>query len=396
MVKKAILIFGTGLLQQSLIERCKMKGLFTVGIDPNPKAECKDDVDAFEIVAGDDFETTIYVALKYKISGVITAATDKPLVMMARVAEKLNLPYFSIETARIATDKHMMKQKFIKSGLACANGYLIDINENLADLNISYPVIVKPRDNSGSRGVIYCKNQKSIRKAIIEAYKYTNKSDILIEEYIEGKEYSIEGLHYKGEHHVIQITEKTTTNFPYNVELGHVQPADLSEAQKKQVTELFQRVAEALRFDNCASHSEIRINSKGVFVIEASPRLGGDYISSTLVPLSTGINMEDVLIDMSMGAALELEYYKPRFHKYSGILYFELNEGIIKSLEVLEELNKLDGIHEWRFDLEIGNKVDKITNSLGRYGYVIFQLSDESKFYKTIKKIKEINTEIKI
>lgn len=140
-----------------------MKGLYTVGIDPSQDASCKDMVEAFEIVGGQDFEKTIEVADRYKVRGIITAATDKPLVMMARVAEKLRLPFFRIETAECSTDKLLMKQKFQEAGIPCANGFLLHSMEELTNLNVDYPVIVKPRDNSGSRGVIYCTNFKRSR-----------------------------------------------------------------------------------------------------------------------------------------------------------------------------------------------------------------------------------------
>ena len=94
---KSILVFGCGELQQSIIGRAHKKGLFVVGIDPCADAYCKDDTDAFEVVGGQDFEGTCAVVEKYGIEAIVTAATDKPLVMMARIAEKYGFPFFSVE-----------------------------------------------------------------------------------------------------------------------------------------------------------------------------------------------------------------------------------------------------------------------------------------------------------
>ncbi len=387
--KKSILIFGMGQLQQSLIERCKLKGLYTVGIDPNLNADCKNLVDAFEVVAGNDFDTTLAVAKKYDVSGVITAATDKPLVMMARIAKELSLPFFSEKTAIISTDKLLMKQQFIETGIPCANGFVINDISKLTEFDVSFPVIVKPRDNSGSRGVIYCINMKSLNKAVTEALQFTQKGNVLVEEFIEGKEFSVEGIHHNGQHHVIQITEKTTTDFPYNVELCHVQPADLTEIQQSQVKALIHEVAQALKFDNCASHTEIKINSKGIFVIETSPRLGGDFISSTLVPLSTGINMEDIVIDISTNNLIKTKYFLPTSNRCSGIIYFELPEGEIESLSVFNFLNDITEIHKWKFHLKVGDKINKITSSLNRYGYVILSATDKKILNNRLNTIKK-------
>jgi biotin carboxylase len=392
MTNKSILIFGVGPLQKSLIEKCKEKGLFTVGIDPDEKAPCKDLVDVFEVVGSQDYEKTLKIAQKYKVSGIITAATDKPLVMMARITETLHLSFFSIETAKCSTDKFLMKQKFQEFEIPCAKGFLVkDIKDDLAQLpTIEYPVILKPRDNSGSRGVIYCQDYHTLQLALKETFKYTKKNNVLIEEFIEGKEYSVEGIHYNGESHVIQITEKITTKFPYNVELGHIQPAELSNENKCAIQQLLNKIAKALAFDNCASHTELKINSKGIKVIETSPRLGGDFISSTLVPLSTGINMENILVDISIGKKLPQDYYLPKFNKSSGIIYFELPEGRVNTILNLQEINQIKGIQNFSFDLKVGDTINKITNSSNRYGYAIFQNSTKKELIGNIKKCNNI------
>jgi len=398
MDKEAILIFGVGPLQKSIIERCKLKGLFTVGIDPSANATCRDLVDAFEIVGGQDFEKTIEVAERHQIKGIITAATDKPLVMMARVAEKLQLPFFSVETAEWSTDKLLMKQKFQEAEIPCAKGFLLTNLSELGDIEIDYPVIVKPRDNSGSRGVISCKNANEVEIAVQEALQYTRKGNVLIEEFIEGKEYSIESLHYDGNTHVIQFTEKITTAFPYNVELGHIQPADVTPDQQVEILELISKIAKTLDFSNCASHTEIKINSKEIYVIETSPRLGGDFISSTLVPLSTGINMEDILIDIATNHSLQKNCFDAKLKKSSGIKYLELPEGIISTINGFETLNNMSGLQQWYFSLNPGDRVNKITSSLNRYGYGVFQaetrehlLSGFTHFKRYCKEIIKIN-----
>lgn len=233
MDKKSILVFGVGELQKSIIQRAQNMGLFVIGIDPCADAYAKDYVDVFEIVAGQDYEGTLAVAKKYHVSGVVTAATDKPLVMMARVAEDLNLPFYSVETAEWSTDKYQMKQRFLKGNVPCAKGRLVRAIEDINDF--CYPVIVKPRDNSGSRGVKLCRTKEELKESINEALSFSHLDSVLVEEFIEGQEYSIESLHYEGKSEVIQFTEKETTEFPYNVELGHKQPANLSDKQRSDI-----------------------------------------------------------------------------------------------------------------------------------------------------------------
>lgn len=392
-MKESILVFGVSELQKSIIEQCKKKDLFVVGIDPLAEAMCRNLVDAFEVVGGQDFEKTVEVAEYYQVKGIITAATDKPLVMMARVAEKLQLPFFSVNTAEWSTDKLLMKQKFQEAGIPCARGFLLHSVEELTNLKVDYPVIVKPRDNSGSRGVIYCDNLKEVEIAVKEALQYTKKGNVLIEEFIEGQEHSIEGIHYNGEHHVIQFTEKTTTDFPYNVEIAHIQPADISLQQQNEIKKLITQIGQTLGFGNCASHTELKINSRGIYIIETSPRLGGDFISSTLVPLSTGINMEDILIDIATNNSLQHNWELRKLSKYSGIKYFELSDGVLYKINGLENLNKIPGIEQWYFGLKPGEKVNKITNSLERFGYAIFQTNSKQELANSFREVESICNE---
>lgn len=369
MDKKSVLIFGVGELQKSIIERAKLMGLFVVGIDPRADAVCKDAVDAFEVVGGQDYEGTLAVAKKYNVSAVVTAATDKPLVMMACVAKELDLRFYSEETAVSSTDKFQMKQRFIEGGIPCAKGSLISKVDEASDFY--FPVIAKPRDNSGSRGVILCRNVEELSDSINEALQYSKLETILVEEFIEGQEYSIEALHYDGKSEVIQFTEKTTTEFPYNVELGHKQPANLSEEQKDNIRQLISKIADCMHFENCASHTELKINDRGIFIIETSPRLGGDYITSTLVPLSTGINIEDQLLNIALGN--EVDTQTGRVEKASAVCFFNFPEGEVKYINPeIYKIKTEDNVFSLDLKLAVGDKVNKITSSLDRYGQVIF------------------------
>ncbi|MBQ8222618.1 MAG: ATP-grasp domain-containing protein [Bacteroidales bacterium] len=370
MDKKSVLIFGVGELQKSIINRAKLMGLFVVGIDPCADAVCREEVDAFEIVGGQDFEGTLAVAKKYNISAVVTAATDKPLVMMARIAKELGLKFFSEDTAIWSTDKFKMKQRFIEGGIPCAKGRLISNVEEAKDFH--FPVIVKPRDNSGSRGVIYCNSTEELKEAMNEALQYSKLDTVLVEEFIEGQEYSIESLHYDGKSEVIQFTEKTTTPFPYNVELGHKQPANLSEEQKEEIRKIISNIAECMNFENCPSHTELKINERGIFIIETSPRLGGDYITSTLVPLSTGINIEDQLLNIALNNKVDIS--TGRVNKASAVCFFNFPQGVVEYVDIaINGVWSWPNIYSFEMKLNVGDRIKPINSSLDRYGqFVVF------------------------
>ena len=368
MDRKSVLIFGVGELQLSIINRAKSMGLFTVGIDPCEDAYARDACDAFEVVGGQDYEGTLAVAEKYGISAVVTAATDKPLVMMARIAKALSLPFYSVETAVWSTDKYQMKARFTEGSVPCAQGRLIHNADEAKDL--AFPVICKPRDNSGSRGVKLCRSLQELQECIDEALQYSHLDTVLVEEYIEGREFSIESLHYGDKSEVIQFTEKKTTEFPYNVELGHKQPANLTESQRTEICEIISKIASCLNFENCASHTELKINDRGIFVIETSPRLGGDYITSTLTPLSTGINLEDQLLHIALGESVNTTI--GRVNKSSAVCFFSFPAGTVKSISAqIKEVPTWPNVQSFDLKLKVGDKVNQITSSLNRYGEFI-------------------------
>lgn len=368
MDKKSVLIFGVGELQLSIIKRAKLMGLFTVGIDPCEDAFSRSECDAFKVVGGQDYEGTLAIAKKFNISAIATAATDKPLVMMARIAKELNLPFYSVETAEWSTDKFQMKRRFIKGGVPCAQGRLIHSVDEAKDLY--FPVICKPRDNSGSRGVKLCRNLQELQECVDEALQYSKLDTVLVEEFIEGREFSIESLHYDGKSEVIQFTEKETTEFPYNVELGHKQPANLTEEQKQFIRDIIVKIGETMKFENCPSHTELKINDRGIFVIETSPRLGGDFITSTLTPLSTGINLEDQLLHIALGEKVDTT--TNRVEKASGVCFFSYPRGMVKSIsDKISEVFSWPNISNFELRLKVGDIITPITSSLNRYGQFI-------------------------
>lgn len=371
--QKSVLIFGVGPLQKSIIERAKLMGLYTVGIDPAEDATCRNEVDAFEVVGGQDYEGTCEVVERYGIDAIVTAATDKPLVMMARVAQKYHFPFYGVDTAQWSTDKYQMKQRFIAGGVPCAKGRLVKSVEEVDDFE--YPVIVKPRDNSGSRGVKLCHCKEELRISMDEALEVSRLDSVLVEEFIGGPEYSIESLHHEGKNEVVQFTEKETTEFPYNVELGHRQPAILSEAQKGDIKDVINRIATCLQYENCPSHTELKINKRGIFVIETSPRLGGDYITSTLTPLSTGINLEDQLLHIALGEISNIGTGQEVAS--SGVCFISLPTGVITDID-----SSIDAVTTWpsvcnfEFKLHVGDSIPPITSSLNRYGHFIVSATD--------------------
>ena len=182
-----------------------------------------------------------------------------------------------------------------------------------------FPVIVKPADSGGSRGVTLVNNQEELDAALDRAFDYSANQTVMIEQFIVGREFSIESISCQGKHYVLQITDKVTTEAPYFVELAHHQPADLTEKQRTDITNLTIQMLDALKIENSASHTEIKMDKDGIpYVIEMGPRMGGDYISSDLVRLSTGYDFVKGVLEVATGQFVEPVLEK---QKCSGVYF---------------------------------------------------------------------------
>lgn len=371
-----LMVFGGGVLQHSLVTTALRKGLRVLLLDPDPRAVAAEDSDVFCVVSGDDFDETLRLAKEYDVCGIVTAATDKPLLMMQRIASTLGLPFPSLAAVRATTHKDLLKAVLESEGLACARGSMVGSDgphlERVQDL--CYPLVVKPTDSSGSRGVSLVDNESELEVAIGEAFRQTRKGDVLAEEFIEGPEYSVESLTCSGHTTVVQITEKFTTGFPYLVEMGHVQPGALNPVSRKAIIEITKNLIQAIGLDHCACHTELKLTEQGPVIIENGCRLGGDFITSVLTPASTGVDMEAALIDIASGRKPDL---KPKLDQGSAVRYLELPVGA-----TVDEIADWSGLFDDTFVLSAslalkpGDRVGRITDSLNRYGHVAVEGGD--------------------
>ena len=182
--------------------------------------------------------------------------------------------------------------------------------------SFTYPIIVKPTDRSGSRGVEKVMRIENLQEAIDRACKESFQQKAVIEEFVEGREISVESISFKGKHYILQITDKVTTEAPFFVELEHHQPSSLPEDIKNKVKAIVLNALEALHIQYGASHSELKITKDGnIRVIEIGARMGGDFIGSDLVNLSTGYDFLKGVIDVAFG---EFEEPKLLENKFSG------------------------------------------------------------------------------
>lgn len=367
------MIFGGGMLQTSIIKTAKNLGYNTIVVDPDSNAIGKKIANKFIVLSGSDFEKTLEIAETNNIKGIVTSATDKPLMMMAKVAEKLNLNFPSVKSIFNTINKFELKKTLTKNKIPCARGILSnfsELNDHLNHSGIVFPIIIKPIDSSGSRGVYYCKSMEELQSVYFECIKYSHYEKVLIEEYLDGPEISVEALVQDNNIHIVQITDKTVSPFPYNVEMGHMQPSRFYSDYYTEIFNVLKKAIIALNLNDCALHPELKITTEGVKIVEIGPRLGGDFITSHLTPLSTGINIEEQLINIAVGKKINLER---KTNRYSTVLYFDFINSPLNLKKIKSQIELLkDNISTYEIYYDDISNLPTIKNSLERHGHVVF------------------------
>lgn len=375
-MSKKIMILGASILQLPAIEKAKEMGLDVIAVDMNPEAI------AFnvpgvkkEIISTIDSPAIVEVAKKHQIDGIMTLATDMPMRSVAAVAKAMGLVGIDEETALKATNKVEMRKALQAGGVPIPKFIKVSNEEEYREAvkQFNVPFIVKPADNSGSRGifeVIDFTNEKLIKKAYDYSKPHSRVGDVVVEEYMRGLEVSVETLSVDGVCHVIQITDKLTTGAPHYVEMGHSQPTVHDSEMAFRIAEVAKIANKAIGIKNGPSHTEIIITSEGPKIVEIGARLGGDNITTHLVPLSTGIDMVECCIKIALGEKPDM---KAKWSKGSAIRYFEQKAGIIKSIEGIEQAEKVRGIQQISIIHGVGEKVTEINSSGARMGFVIAQ-----------------------
>lgn len=368
---RSLLILGASFLQVPMIEKAKELGLRVGVVDMNPSAPGANLADAFFEVSTNDLVGVCKAARLFCADGVCTMATDMPVRSIAYACERLGLPGLSWRTSVLATDKGEMACAFAENDVAHPEFNVIEEKEILEGsfwMPENYPVIVKPVDSSGSRGVVKVERHSDYEEALRYASEFGCSGDVIVEEYIDGPEVSVELMIVDSVPYVIQVTDKETTGAPHFVEIGHSQPSQLNEKVVRAIC--FQACAAALAMgiENGPAHAELRVSDIGPKVIEIGARLGGDFITSHLVPLSTGIDLIELVIRLALGLPVTIP---DTMNRGSAVRFLSAEPGIVESMEGLSVANSAEGLEAIEVDCKVGDMVSELLSSSTRLGYVV-------------------------
>ena len=369
---KKLMIVGASVLQLPAILKAKEMGLHVAVVDFNPQAIGIPYADKYYNASTMDEDAVLAAAEDYQPDGIMTLATDMPMRGVAKTSDKLHLHSINYETAVKATDKYDMIKAFKEHDVPSPWFFVVDTLEELKahEQDVTFPCIIKPTDNAGSHGVAKVYSFQELLDNYEYAHFCSRHGKVIIEEYLDGPEVSVEVMVVNGVVNILQITDKITTEAPHFVEMGHTQPSRLPAATQEAIRNVTTAACKAIGIDKGPAHVEMKVTKRGPVMIELGARMGGDNITTHLVPLSTGIDMVGSTIKVALGEEPDIE---PTLHCGSAIRYFEVLFGTIKAIENVEEAKKIPGVKQITFTKEVGEESTPIHCSNDRIGFVIAQ-----------------------
>lgn len=375
-----IVIIGASDLQNPLILKAKEMGYETHVFAWHDDSIGEKTADHFYPISITEKDEILEKCREIKPDAVATIASDLANITVNYLARHLGLTTNSERSILVSTNKYKMREAFSAAGLPTPAFYRIGAGDSLDKIyNMQLPIIVKPTDRSGSRSITKLTSFDGLESAIKSAVNDSFEDRAIIEEYIEGNEYSMECISYEGEHHFLAVTKKYTTGSPHFIETGHIEPSDLDAETVERAKSVIFRALDALDIKYGASHSEFKVDSNGaVKIIEIGSRMGGDCIGSDLVRLSTGYDFVKMVIQIASGSP-------PSFEKMC-----EPKAAAIKYILSKEDLELFDNICKNYPDIlyrhsEIKMSDSYVVDSSSRFGFFIVADSSREKITQVLK-----------
>ena len=380
-MSKKLAVIGASCFQEPLIRKAQ-----ELGFETHVFAWKADDVgeriaDCFYPISITEKEEILKKCKEIGIDGICSIGSDLAMLTVNYIAMQLGLPGNTIAATEKSTNKHLMRLAFEANGDPSPRSVEMDDGTDLSAKELQFPLVVKPTDRSGSRGIFLVRNEAELEYALQKAKEQSFEKKALVEEYVEGKEYSVEYISFQGKHCFLALTEKFTSGAPHYIETAHLEPAAVQEETLSAIKRIVEHALDTLELRNGASHSEVMVHGDSIRIIEIGGRMGGDYIGSFLVPQTTGYDYVRAVIDTAVGLepehpktatreAAETEQ-KQRPARKAAAVRFIFSEDDVRVLERLREEHP-----EYLIDSCVELSQNIITDSSNRQGWFLFAAED--------------------
>ena len=364
---KALVLAG-GFPQIELIQKLRLRGIYTLLADYYENPVAREYADEFYQISTLDVEAIRALAKEKEVDFLITVCTDQALLTVAQVSEELGFPcYIDYQTARNVTNKAYMKKVFEENRIPTAK-FLIADSLNTIDISEwKFPLIVKPVDCNSSKGVRRVENESELASAFQTAVEMSRTDTAIVEEYIIGKELSVDVYVESGKAHILDITTSEKLKMKDRFVISRTwHPANISQEIEARIEQTVQQIATAFDITDAPMLVQMLTDGKEVYVIEFSARTGGG-VKHLSIARRSGVDIIGAVIDLTLGK-------KPVLSIRESTAAFLVDEyiycapGLYDHIEGFEELKEKGIITDYYVFKWQGAIFDSLANSGDRIG----------------------------
>ena len=374
-----VVVVGCGFPQLSLIRAAKRRGFHVVGADMNQRAVAVPLCDEFHEVSTSDAAGLGELLRRVRADAITTTGSEVALKATADVAARERMPFYADpETVRRCQDKDAMRAAYASHGVAvpqfaaCAS---LDEARTFAQRR-GFPLVVKPSRGWGQRGVARVENEEQLGLAFEEARAHSASAGlavVVVESWLEGREYSVNGWIEEGRLVSYCVTERLTVpgRKPLGVMLAEVYPSGLAPADEARVVEEARRGAAALGHVRGPCYSQVTLGPAGCVLFETAARLGGGF-DADVTRLVSGVDLYDRVLGVAVGdGALERQGRVAPLHGGAIAKFLVGRPGAVRAVSGVAEARALEGVDDAEVFVPVGGHVLPLTDSAKRAGYVL-------------------------
>jgi biotin carboxylase len=393
-MSKKILVIGSGWEQYELIRNIKDLGHSIIATHPNLKADGFRLADATYVKDSRDIKAHINIAETHKIDAVVTDNCDFSFYTASILAAKLKLPFADIQSAIYSNDKFAQREQCKLHSVAQPDFRKVRTLDELfiAADQIGYPVILKPVDSRGTFGVTVIQNKTELESAFYDAIDNSHSRVLICEKFIYGTLVTVDGFCFRNGHKSLAVASRKFEKGSKPVTKEIIYPAQFSPAINQKLMANHEKVVKALGYNYGHSHGEYLLTDKEeIYLVECANRGGGVYTSSVIVPLLTEINLNEILLNQSLGTdSFEAQGSGTEFMKKSVILTFldfEVDK-VISSINT-KEVQTLPYTVRFRTIYSENDMVESVQNCASRHSMLVIKGKDAAETIKNLEKFKE-------
>lgn len=371
-----ILVIAGGEWQTPLTKKVKELGYEVVNSNLYENSPAFAFADFCEVANVLDKERNLEIAEKYQVNGVMTDESDIAVPTVAYTAEKVGLPTIGQKLAALFTNKYLMRCFCREKGFKVPEFALCKNGEEAAAFvkTLGKKAIMKPLDSQSSRGVYILKNMEDACRYFAESASCSkDKSSVIIERYIEGTEFTVDGIVAGNKHYSLAVSEKKHYSYNSSIASELFFSYKNSRFDYEKLKKENDRLVEASGLPFGLTHAEYKYENGEFYLVEIAARGGGTRISSHIVPLLTGIDNYQILIEDVLGHPHTEEFYAPSPYERCAVLKFldAEEDRRVSEIRGAERIRNHPGVVELHLEFQPGDCLHHAQDDRSRIGFYI-------------------------